>query len=163
MWFSVGFEEQWLVHNKQRSDLDDSVPGIDSWFLSPRRPAGSLLCDSDAYHSFSHDLILLHMPSQQMLSHWAPEHPRRERLVRLSVCVILELRVIHKPGKCHSLHFISFCFSLSGPVCFKMVPSGQNPNGGLAVRTNQRVGCASLFTFGGGGVYSGKAAAAALE
>lgn len=44
----------------QSFDLDSSVLGIDSWFLSPKRPAGSLVCDSDAYHSFSHDLIILH-------------------------------------------------------------------------------------------------------
>lgn len=53
-------EKRWLFHNKQSSDLDNGVLGKDSWFLSPRRPAKSLQCDSDAYHSFSYDLILLH-------------------------------------------------------------------------------------------------------
>lgn len=53
-------EKRWLFHNKQSSDLDNAVLGKDSWFLSPRRPAKSRQCDSDAYHSFSYDLILLH-------------------------------------------------------------------------------------------------------
>lgn len=39
--------------------LTTGALGRDSWFLSPRRPAGSLLCDSDVYHSFSCDLVLL--------------------------------------------------------------------------------------------------------
>lgn len=41
-------------------DLDGGVLGADSWFLSPKRPAGSLARDSDAYQSFSHDLHILH-------------------------------------------------------------------------------------------------------
>lgn len=45
---------------RESADLDESVLGIDSWLLSPRRPTGSLQCDSDVYHSCSLDSNLLH-------------------------------------------------------------------------------------------------------
>lgn len=51
----------WLFTlHAQVFDLDGGVLGADSWFLSPKRPAGSLARDSDAYQSFSHDLHILH-------------------------------------------------------------------------------------------------------
>jgi len=54
--------------NKQKSDLDNSVSGRGSWLLSLRRPAESLPSDSDAYHSFSRDLVLLYEQFRQTRS-----------------------------------------------------------------------------------------------
>lgn len=69
-------------------DLDGGVLGADSWSLSPKRPAGSLARDSDAYQSFSHDLHIL----QQHPRHARPPACKRNGPVQFCEVAWLLLR-----------------------------------------------------------------------